>query len=998
MGFDIRRYELPQGASIDSSLVKGTEQTPSAEPSELDREVHHVATSFFNNEGVKQSSGDIRHEAEELLNNLESLAKDWETMFGSEVTYNQVLDEITKDMPSQVDEKVDESQEHLFDRILGEVLQNPEQSTSEHTHENQEPKAPLQDNSPAEPLAVPSSEEKGKEKVEENEEGRADSAQSSTPTALSAMWRGALDGYPTEDASTPPLPSTERASPRVEDQLVARKRSLGFKIWRLISRLTSLVSHKKTKWISKIVIRSGLVKLEELDPEMITKLSSKWIGRVSPDQFRQLETRHFDAMSQSQLFAIGPNRLEEIGPRNMAYIVMHRLEPDAGNNFIEWIAEQSFNGEFAQESVKELFHELGEKKTNGFLRSLVLQREFMKKHDKDDEGDKISRKFAYLYRLLKGPAEFSFSSEVLQDVLEGKEDSFQKLEEKSFSIPRADGSKVSLTPIKIIVEDAGRINFMINGEQINTQVDKDEAYQLLLTAIYEGAEGDEDLVERIQYFINQGGAFGAFQEAVMFPRYVGGELEDLYVGGELEDLSDPLVGLGRRRPVIQIDIDRASNKIIIKNKITFPLTDTSNGTTFGYVKAEGEFKLPIDELKSGKIPNATDEWKVSRVYKTLKELEVGEGVHPERQVEGGYKALEKDLRSRISTDKNAVFQRKQTELEEHYSDSLALELSLQKMTYLADTRTRVRQAANQDLSIEQLREKFQNDPLALEAVNKIHAALGENAAKTGVLFDETRPLERNDISILDKVYEKWGMLVEAPRGAKYFGFMASKDQSPNALAWESDQQMVRELILKALGQYQDQGIDQEQKDKIRKEVLFELNQRIDEAKKNVIYIKKLVGTFPDTVEDEHVAYAKKKDFTYRDEFNNFREDLIKVIKAGYANARGKAKNITKPSEALAKAVVYEIPENDLQALREKYIEGQTSDGVSEILIGDIFEEVLNALSLKEYRKGQYIERYADQLIEDAMVTFFDTPVNFPDKAKALAEALLDEVLNHPLRR
>ncbi|KAF3362979.1 hypothetical protein PHSC3_000513 [Chlamydiales bacterium STE3] len=63
-----------------------------------------------------------------------------------------------------------------------------------------------------------------------------------------------------------------------------------------------------------------------------------------------------------------------------------------------------------------------------------------------------------------------------------------------------------------------------------------------------------------------------------------------------------------------------------------------------------------------------------------------------------------------------------------------------------------------------------------------------------------------------------------------------------------------------------------------------------------------------------------------------------------------------------------------------------------------FEFALRNLSrVKGGDEGKESE-LASKKMDEAIVSFYDTPVNFPEKAERLAEALLDKVLNDPSRQ
>ncbi|KAF3362978.1 hypothetical protein PHSC3_000512 [Chlamydiales bacterium STE3] len=551
-------------------------------------------------ESVVPGQKEVIHEAENIVKEIETSVKEFDQLSQSQndpetLREESLLDSFLQDVPYAVES---DEQKKMVDSMLG--LQEVEEASlpgeeatasvkASRLSQGVFPQAETDNDEAVTPLLD------SQNFVHFNEKGRlSDNDESENGSLLDFEEIDFNDSESKKDAVT------FREEPRNSMTVVDRKRSLGFKIWRLLSRLTALLSHDKTKFLSKIVVKFGLVRIEEMEPDMIARLSSTLMSRVSQDQFSKLKPEHFDKMDFSQLFAIGPDRLSEIGPKNMAHVIKNRLDLEAARSFfILEIAEKSFEEKSQNKLVRDLFSELGPDITRRFLKDLQKT---------------STEKFAYFYKTLLG-REKLVQENYIQSLLDGSEESFK--EDPTHRVDIGDGQNaVGFNPLEIFWKDAERENtYIFNGQQVDPDISGQEKTHQVLEMLYETTGRDAALTQNLQFLLNQG-ALAKFQRYIT-ERYSLGLIP--LPGTPYKENDDPSVGTGTEQTVYSLNIDQGKGIINLSASVVLELKNVMDGQILGYIKSETLVSCSAEELRQGNVPNSQALSRISPVFNSLEE-------------------------------------------------------------------------------------------------------------------------------------------------------------------------------------------------------------------------------------------------------------------------------------------------------------------------------------------------------------------------------------------
>lgn len=423
-----------------------------------------------------------------------------------------------------------------------------------------------------------------------------------------------------EDFATSFFSMKNDAKPTLKDNAVQIVRDLAFKLWRQISRHTSPTTGQN---LSRFFVSTKLVKIESMDPQMISRLSPKHMGKVPLDQLKQLDLAQLKKMSNEQLLAMKPENIAQMPTRSAAYIM----------------------GRFDNDTRLAMYLTLHEQKP-------ILANQLQA---------------AYLTRK---PPLIEVEKSFVAGIFEDKDLTAQAVVKKTVN-----DQEVS-TPVTVVVDeielpvldqfnkDANRNEFILNGKKVevgNTVSDVTEA-------LYESTNKDPILTQRLQVFLNQG---PSITPTLMT------EINNNFIFGSVDPLNVEFTG-NRHEYSISSGVDPISGEEVsmIEINSSYILEVKDKETSLGFATETLTIRMPLQDFKEGRSEKAQTTVDLSPLFFT----KTGEGIiatdknraaaenyrsAPEA-VGGSPKSKEKLLTRKTAEDKESAIEKLEKEVSQKY--------------------------------------------------------------------------------------------------------------------------------------------------------------------------------------------------------------------------------------------------------------------------------------------------------------------------------------------
>lgn len=706
-------------------------------------------------------------------------------------------------------------------------------------------------------------------------------------------------------------------------------------------------------------ILSGIFPLafrdEMLDVDLISKLPPSLISDLSTEELQSLTPEHFDQMSESQLFAIGPRKLEDIGAKNMAYIIDNRLDETAANNFLIDISQRCVQGYLDDALVAKLFTELGFEKTSDFLSELYEKNHdlFTEIYPKVFDKTVIHADESYIAELLVNPENKKAADSVI--------------------VRNSSGQSESLTPSVIMMKDAHRNRYIINGKDIDPAKKLPMRKEAVYESLYEAAGKNDKLTKQLELFLTQdtiSGTTGAFLKKFSANMTVNPNVSQTYYVLDVF-LPDP-----------KNSKDQGFVRALVINDLTLmdvkASTEDPSTPPIGYAQVKTTISIPLDDLLAGKTDRASVDFNLSPVFDTppdqLKEpakyLKKGEDTFDIALVDYEYKEVQFEDDSQTSSDLSYLsFAAKQgklkDQLETNYEDSVAVEYVSQRLGANKKDRalkmTDITSSLKKDeaSSLEGLRELFKDDDFGLALISEIEefSKLPKNADKDLMTIANQFKKDVTDVNLKLKVpREAYGVA-----DSKWLASFAAKDA-----------EIIKEMVLKEIKPFEREKITPE----IKEQILNQISANIDKMEKKA---SKQIADLESSLEESGA------------EIDEFKEELVEILKKASEAPKTKGKyRVTYDRETYDK---------EIGKLKERFGLGDLATEDSD-LVTDIFELCLEDISqslsgLLEQARGRdvRIKAQIEERFNRSKMAFYENEVYFPERGKIYAEILLDKFLD-----
>lgn len=685
---------------------------------------------------------------------------------------------------------------------------------------------------------------------------------------------------------------------------------------------------------------------EMLEEDLISKLPPILIGDLSNEKLRDLTPKHFDQLNTEQLFAIGPD-LEALGHKNLAYIISNKLDHDQRIAFLTNIAGKWGNGRLDDKDLVKLFAELGDTITSDFLSELYATNHEL---------------FTEIYPNVFAKTVIHADESYLAELLANPEN--QKKADSSIVVRNSSGQRESLTPSVIMMKDAHRNRYIINGEDIDPAKKLPMRKEAVYESLYEAAGKNDKLTKQLELFLTQdtiSGTTGAYLQKFSVNMAVNPNVSQTYYVLDVfpPNPNDPE--------------DQGFVKVLIINNLTLMdvkvSTDDPSAPPLGYAQAKTIISIPTEDLLDGKTERASVDFNLSPVFDAppdqLKEpakyLKKGEDTFDIALVDYEYNEVQFEDDSQTSSDlSNLPFATRQgklkDQLETNYEDSVAVEYVSQRlhidqkmkrsMQYDAILAPIQKGIAN---SLEELKELYAGNGQILEIIDEIEESskLEENAGKdlATIAKEVTEDLRKTNTS-LKFPSDLYGTHLTDPK------------MRDNMI--KGDEEVIKELLLKEMAPFKGKELSAKRKEEIKEKILTELENLGQQAEIKIAELSQMLDHEQKTVE-------------------SFKSQLLEVLEDASNGADRQEQR--------------EIYDDRIAELKEEFNlmkYGDTdADAVTDIL-ELCLEEVSGSLKKVLDPKNGKIEDQINEKFESAKLAMTDIKVNFPERGKIYAEILLDK--------